>query len=67
MGNQAQKDGQAQEISPLSETEKGPRRVIAILKLETLKRVDLFSQFSESALRLLTNDCNDIIRHKPNC
>ena len=41
--------------------------MIAILKLETLKRVDLFSQFSESALRLLTNDCNDIIRHKPNC
>ena len=59
MDNQAEKDGQAQETSPLSEKEKEQRRVITLLKLETLKRVDLFSQFSESALRLLAKDCND--------
>jgi len=64
MDNQAEKDGQAQETSPLSEKEKEQRRVIALLKLETLKRVDLFSQFSESALRLLAKDCNDILVKK---
>lgn len=59
MGSQPEKDDQTRESDSLSEKEKEQIRVLEILKLETLRQVDLFSKFPETALRNLANNCKD--------
>ena len=55
-----QPDSEFQDIiSSSSKEAQGKKQVLEILKLESLKRVDLFSKFSESALRLLSKDCKE--------
>jgi signal transduction histidine kinase len=58
MSYQPEDDIPNQAPSSLEESQE-QNQVLATLKLESLKRVDLFSKFSESALRLLSKDCKD--------
>jgi signal transduction histidine kinase len=53
-------DNEIPNLPPSSPKEsQGQKQALEILKWESLKRVDLFRKFSESALRLLAKDCKD--------
>ncbi|MGV7220550.1 MAG: ATP-binding protein [Nitrospinales bacterium] len=63
MSNPSENDIPINESSSLKEPQ-GQDQVLEILKLESLKRVDLFKEFSESALRLLAKDCKNRLLKK---